>query len=201
MQVSTRTTPTRGTLRDGELVEQALTGNQRAFETLVERYQVPLSRFVFHYFHDQDQVSDIMQQVLLQLYLSLPTLHTGSTLKPWLFQVARNRCLDELRRRPVMHFSQLETESDEGEYCLSFDLLDPTPLADELAEQQELRHYLCHAIARLPSKFRTIVWLRYTTSMSFSEIGRTLKIPEATAKTYFQRAKVILRRMLIGVND
>lgn len=55
-------------LRDGDLVQQA----QAAFETLVERYHVPLHRCIARYFGDYDQRCDVLQQVLIQLYLSLP---------------------------------------------------------------------------------------------------------------------------------
>jgi len=56
--------------------------------------------------NDYDQASDIAQQTFLQLYISLPNLRTNEPLKAWLFQVARNRCLDELRRKRAIHFSE-----------------------------------------------------------------------------------------------
>src|SRR5713226_700052 len=84
-------------MSDGVLAQQALAGNQWAFEALVHRYSTPLFSFIYHFLGDYDQACDILQQVFLQLYLSLSTLRTGEPLKPWLFQVARNRCLDNIR--------------------------------------------------------------------------------------------------------
>src|SRR5436853_7934718 len=75
-------------LQDGDLVKQAQAGNQAAFETLVERYRVPLHRFVARCFGDYDQRSDVLQQVFVQLYLSLPDLRTDGTIQAWLFRVA-----------------------------------------------------------------------------------------------------------------
>src|ERR1700694_5838830 len=86
-------------ISDGILAKQTLTGDQQAFEVLVQRYSAPLFNFICHFLGDYDQACDISQQVFLQLYISLPTLRTGDPLKAWLFQVARNRCLDELRRK------------------------------------------------------------------------------------------------------
>lgn len=105
-------------LRDGDLVEQALAGNQAAFETLVERYHDPLHRFIARYFGDYDQRSDVLQQVLIQLYLSLPDLRIDGTVQAWLFRVARNRCVDEIRRRHVPNFSELATEKNDDETLL-----------------------------------------------------------------------------------
>ena len=145
---------------------------------------------------DYDLACDILQQVFLQLYISLPTLNTDKPLKSWLFQVARNRCLDELRRKRVVRFSELDTynEEDEGE-ILTF-LPDPRPLPEELAERHDVRDRLLSAIQCLPPRFRSVVFLRYTRQLTFPEIGRTLGMPEATAKTYFSRAKPLLRASL-----
>lgn len=84
---------------DGLLVGQALAGDQDAFEVLVHRYQQQLVGLIQGLLKDHDQSDDVLQQVYLQLYLSLPILFRNVSLKGWLFRVARNRCLDELRKR------------------------------------------------------------------------------------------------------
>lgn len=183
-------------ISDGELVQEALTGDQVAFEALVHKYSVPLFNFIYHFFADYDQACDILQQVLLQLYISLSTLRTTKPLKSWLFQVARNRCLDELRRKRMTHFSELETGNEEEELSGIFAIPDSGPLPEEVAEYVEMQQRLHRAIQTLPPKFRIIVLLRYASQLSFPEIGQALNIPEATAKTYFQRAKPMLRASL-----
>lgn len=185
-------------ISDAVLAQQTLAGDQQAFEVLVHRYNTPLFNFVYRFLGDYDQASDVLQQVFIRFYTSLPKLSTGEPFKPWLFQVARNCCVDELRRRRryALHFSQLETENSEGEVTFLGDMADPGPLPDELIERHDLQQYLQKAIESLPPKFRAVVLLRYLSQMSFSEIGRTLNMPEATAKTYFHRAKVLLRKIL-----
>jgi len=183
-------------IADGMLAQQALAGDEQAFEVLVHRYSTPLFNFICRFLGDYDQACDIVQQVFLQLYISLPTLRIGEPLKAWLFQVARNRCLDELRRKHTVHFSELETTSDEDELSPLAVMPDTSPLPEELAERHDLQVHLQQAILALPPKFRPVVLLRYTAQLSFSEIGRTLHMPEATAKTYFQRAKPLLRSAL-----
>ncbi|SRR6266568_338861 len=183
-------------ISDGALAQQTLAGDEQAFEILVKRYSTPLFNFIYRFLGDYDQGCDILQQVLLQLHVSLPTLRTDKPLKAWLFQVARNRCLDELRRKHATPFSELELASDEDELSPLAAIPDTSPLPEELAERGDLQHFLQEAIKALPPKFRSVVLLRYTAQLSFSEIGQTLKMPEATAKTYFQRAKPLLRASL-----
>ena len=185
-------------ITDGVLVKQTLAGDQRAFEALVRRYHVPLFNFICHCLGDYDQACDVSQQVFLQLYISMPTLRTGEPLKAWLFQVARNRCLDELRRKRAIHFSELEASNDEDDLSPLAIMPDTRPLPEEIAERRDLQQSLQRAIESLPPKFRFVVLLRYAGQLSFSEIGQTLHMPEATAKTYFQRARPLLRAALMA---
>jgi RNA polymerase sigma factor (sigma-70 family) len=182
--------------RDGELIVRAQAGDQGAFETLVERYRAPLYHFISRYFEDYDQRCDVLQQVLIKFYISLPNLRTDGALQAWLFRVARNRCLDELRRRHVPNFSELAVEGNEDEALLREGALVLAPSVEDQVEQHEVQQLLCQVITELPPKYRPIVWLRYTTLLNFGEIGRILHIPEATAKTYFQRAKLRMRQSL-----
>ena len=178
------------------LAQQTLAGDQVAFEKLVQRYSNSLFNFISRFLNDYDAASDILQQVFTQLYISLPNLRTGEPLKAWLFQVARNRCLDELRRKRVIHFSELQSSNEDEDLSPLAIIPDNSPLPEDVAEHHDLQHILQEAIAELPPKFRAVVLLRYSAQLSFSEIGRTLHMPEATAKTYFQRAKPLLRTTL-----
>jgi RNA polymerase sigma-70 factor, ECF subfamily len=181
---------------DDVLAQQSLDGDQQAFELLVERYSGPLFNFICRFLGDYDVASDILQQVMVQLYISLPKLSTGEPLKAWLFQVARNRCLDELRRKHAIHFSELEKSIDDDEQSILADLPDISPLPEEVAERHDLQQILLKAIQELPPKFRAVVLLRYASQLSYAEIGQVLSMPEATAKTYFQRVKPLLRKAL-----
>src|SRR5437667_11201251 len=185
-----------GDVSDGVLARQTLDGDQHAFESLVHRYSAQLFNFIYRFLGDYDQACDILQHVFIQLHTSLPTLRTDKPLKAWLFQVARNRCLDELRRKHAIHFSELESANDEDDLSPLASMPDTSPLPEELAEHHDLQECLQRAIEALPPKFRSVVLLRYAGQLSFSEIGQVLAMPEATAKTYFQRAKPLLRTAL-----
>jgi RNA polymerase sigma-70 factor (ECF subfamily) len=184
---------------DGVLVGQALAGDQRAFELLVSRYHRPLVSCIRGFLKDDEQVNDVLQHVFLQLYVSLPILLRNVSLKAWLFQVARNRCLDELRkgrRRAEIPFSTLEWKYSEEELSPIEAFPDPEPLPEEVAERMDLQCSLQQAMFSLSPKCRSIVRLHCFRQLSFSEIARTLNIPENTVKTYYYRSLPRLRRAL-----
>lgn len=183
-------------ITDAVLARQAIGGDNAAFERLVQRYTTPLLSFIYRFLGDHDLALDVLQHVFIQLYTLLPTLRTDKPLKSWLFQVAHNRCLDEVRRKHAIPFSQLEQGNDDEELSLLTAIPDTRPLPEEMAERSDLRRSIMQAIDALPPKYRSVVMLRYTRELSFMEIGQTLHMPEATAKTYFQRAKVQLRGVL-----
>ena len=193
MDMRERTRTPRPAMSDSVLAQHYLAGDQQAFEVLVQRYSGPLFHFIRRFVGEYDAACDILQQVLLQLYLSLPKLRTGEPLKAWLYQVARNRCLDELRRKRATHFSELEQGTEEEEPSLLETMQDRSPLPEEVVERRDVQESLLKAIRALPPKLRAVVLLRYAAQLSYAEIGRVLQMPEATAKTYFQRAKPLLK--------
>jgi RNA polymerase sigma factor (sigma-70 family) len=184
---------------DGTLVKLALAGDQSAFDCLVNRYRTVLASYIGSFFKDSEQVFDVLQQVFLQLYLSLPFLLTDVPLRSWLFQVARNRCLDELRRvcrQATTPFSALEREDGEEELSMVEVIPDPGPLPEEVAEMSDLYGSLHQAITALPPKFRSIVLLHCFRQLTFTEIGQKLHMPASTAKTYYYRSLPHLRKAL-----
>jgi RNA polymerase sigma factor (sigma-70 family) len=183
-------------MADGALIERVLADDQRAFEVLVSRYRGPIFQAIYRILGDYHEAHDVQQQVLLQLYLSLPTLATERPLKPWLLRVAHNRCVDYLRRRRPTLFSELESMDEEDEGMPLFALLDGHPLPEEVVEHHDLEQHIQQAIQALPPRFRSVVLLRYATQLSYTEIGHMLCMAEGTARTYFQRAKPLLRATL-----
>src|SRR5438128_6487117 len=121
---------------DNVLFQQALAGDQEAFEALISRYQHSLFRHIYRYVGEYHEAHDVLQQVWLQLYLSLPTLHPNVHMKPWLFTVARNRSLDVLRRKRLLSFSEIETGNEEEEAAFQDTVPDMGPTPEELIEQR-----------------------------------------------------------------
>jgi len=146
---------------DSVLVQQALAGNQEAFEALVSRYKKSLFALIYHYVGEYHEAHDVMQQVWLQLYLSLATLRPHLHIKPWLFTVARNRSLDLLRRKRLLSFSEVETGNEEDKAASLIATPDTSPTPEELAERHDLQQDIQRAIQALPHKYRSVVLLYY----------------------------------------
>ena len=189
-------------ISDGTLVEQALAGDQRAFELLVQRYQRPLMSYICTFLRNEEQVDDILQHVFWRLSVCLPILSTERTLRAWLFQVARYRCLDELRRkrrRPEVLFSTLARQYSEEEKFSPIEIIpDPEPSPEERVELIDLQCALQQAILFLPPQQRSIVYLHSFKQLNFVEIGQRLNMRENTVKAYFYRALPRLRKTLVS---
>jgi RNA polymerase sigma-70 factor (ECF subfamily) len=190
---------------DQHLIERSCAGDMQAFEALVQRYERPLSAFVRSCLGSSEATSDVMQRIWLQLYRSLPTLQTQtyrSSLRAWLYQVTRNKCIDEIRRRKrdAVSFSELEAFFDE-EVSPILLLPDPDPLPETCWEQREMLQEVIEGLSQLPPKWRNIMWLRYRMDLTFEEIGSRLDMPPSTAKTYYHRGCLRLRALLSSAGN
>lgn len=182
---------------DSVLVRKTLQGNNRAFQILMKRYSPQLYRWIRRYLRDDNGAMDILQEVFFKLYVSLAHLDTSEPLKPWLYRVARNCCIDALRKQrshQVLCFSDClpPNEEDEDVTAVSL-LLDPDPLPAAVALQHEVQQQIQQAILALPPPYRAIVSLRYTTQATNAEIAQRLHMPVNTVRTYFRRALPLLR--------
>lgn len=187
---------------DSLLVQQALSGDQDAFEALVSRYKKPLVGLILHYVGEYCDVEDILQHVWLQLYLSLASLRPYEHIKSWLFTVARNRSLDFLRHKHViskhlLFFCELETRIEEDEATFLDAIPDTGPTPEDQAELHDLQHEIQLAIQSLPHTYRPVVWHFYRSQLNYTEIGRILGVPGSTVKSQFNRAKPFLRAAVV----
>ena len=177
---------------DEQLAAGYVRGEQVCFDELVRRYSVPVYTFILRMVGRPQDAEDLTQDVFVQLVRSLPNIRTDQPLRPWIFVVARNKSLDHLKRRRPVPFSQMAGPDEAGDVQIT----DDTPLPDELAERADLQSLLERAIAALPDRYRAVVALRYSSDLTFAEIGEVLHLPENTVKTHFQRAKAMLRTEL-----
>ncbi|GCE30255.1 DNA-directed RNA polymerase sigma-70 factor [Dictyobacter alpinus] len=187
-------------VQEALLARQAMNGDQNAFEILVQHYTPLLFRFISRFINNPDLAGDILQDVFIRFYTTLPTINLDKPLKPWLFKVAHNCCIDELRTkraRTTFTFSQCTPLDDEESEESIFSIPDTGLSADQVVEQKQLQEILQNAINTLSLKSRAVVILRYTSNLRFAEIGHILNIPEPTVKTYFNRAKARLREELM----
>src|SRR5881227_796561 len=103
---------------DEELARQFIAGDVSAFEQLVMRYSKPVYNFAFNFLGDPDEADEAAQLTFVQIYQSLPRARLDAPLKPWIYQIVRNKCIDQWRaRKGVLSLSARdeavgETETD-----------------------------------------------------------------------------------------
>jgi RNA polymerase sigma-70 factor (ECF subfamily) len=183
---------------EGQQVLAARRRDSGAFEALVRRHQGAVYNFCLRMLGQPEDAADVAQETFVQLYSHLGKLDEREPIAPWLFRVARNRCIDVIRRRRTVPFpAGIPDES--GESTLLLDPIDDEPLPDELAERADLQRLLSQVISRLPPAYAEVVALRYAGDRSFAEIAAILDCDEGAARVRFHRAKSLLRRELRAV--
>ena len=103
-----------GRLDDARLAELAATGDERAFEVIYDRHHRPLLAFCRHMLGSQDEGEDALQQTFLRAHRSLLSQGAPDDMRPWLFAIARNRCLTMLaaRKAAAVPFQEIEPSTD-----------------------------------------------------------------------------------------
>jgi RNA polymerase sigma-70 factor, ECF subfamily len=185
--------PQAGLSLEGQQIVAARRRDSGAFEALVRRHQGPLYNFCLRMLGQTEDAADVAQDTFVQLYSHLGRLDEREPIAPWLFRVARNRCIDVIRRRRTV---PLAIPDESGEGMVQIEPADDEPLPDELAERADLQQLLTRAIAALPPVYAEVVALRYAGDRSFAEIAQVLDCDEGAARVRFHRAKGLLRRQL-----
>lgn len=184
---------------DQEIVQEVLEGKQHRFADLVERYQGPIVNYVCKMIRNYDDAVDLSQEVFLKAYSALDSYRPQYPFPAWLFRIARNATIDEIRRR------RLDTVSLDEPMKTEDGTIDRDPAAEETAGPEdvvleaELEGRVERAIAALPDKYREPLVLRHAAEMSYDEIADALELPLGTVKTRIFRAREALRESLAGI--
>ena len=171
---------------DARLVECARDGDDRAFATLVMRYERALIRVLARLVHDEELARDLAQETFWRVYKRLDRFDTSRRFGPWLFRVGVNLGLDGLRRNGPPPTSSIDGASSDGRRA--FELADPDPrVRDELA--QEVRFVL----ERLPASYRAMLVLKDLEGFSTAEVAAIVNRREATVRWRLAKARELFR--------
>lgn len=177
---------------DGELLARYRGGDVSAMDRLVDRHAATVFAFVFRFVGDRELAEDLTQEVWLKLLRRPEGFDGRAKLTTWLFAVARNTCLDHLRRQ-----RRRVNESASGGDGLDA-LPDPGPeVLDQVAER-ELGRLVTEAVDALPDEQREVFLLRERTPLSFQEIADALELPRDTVKSRMRYALERIRRYVLG---
>ena len=179
---------------DLELVLLARQGDKAAFSRLVLRYQPMAQRIARQAIGNEDAAQELVQEAMLQAYLSLDKLNDPTRFKSWLYGIVLNLCRNALRRQKVIYLSLETMVGNLVDELLSIDSssLDP----QLVAEREELQTALLDAVDTLSDKNRLATVLFYHEQLSLQEVADRLNISIGAVKGRLHKARHQLRSIL-----
>lgn len=178
---------------DEKLIRAYRTGNNRAFEILLKRYEKPLFAFIFRFVGDKQTAEDLFQQVWLKILGGFDSYVEKGKFGSWLFGVAHNCCIDYLRSANVSLRNDLSYEEGFDHFASE------TATPDEIIIQDEERLWLEKAIGELPEDQKEVLLLRLYSNMTFKEIAKQLNCPLNTVLGRMHYAVAHLKKMSAAV--
>ena len=182
---------------DAALMLRAKRGDRAAFAELVEKYKQPVMNFVFRSLRDEIEAEDLAQNVFLQAWKSRTRYRQTAKLSTWLFTIARNLCLNEIRRRSRHPAESIEEAHAEHEDQPRQQYEDKSQMAppDKLL-QGELMQKIEEALAELPEAQRTAILLCRQDELSYEEIAEVLDCSLSATKSLIHRGRETLKDKL-----
>jgi RNA polymerase sigma-70 factor, ECF subfamily len=171
-------------------VQRVLSGDVRAFEGIVRRWQGPLVNMAWRYCRDRGRAEELAQEAFLRAWRGLASWRGESSFSTWLFALASNVYRNDLKRVPTV-MVPMEDAPEPAAPAVQFD-----ELAERSRDDQVRR-----AVLALPPRYREPVILYYFHEMDVGAAARTLRLPEGTVKARLARARAILRKRFPGLES
>src|SRR3954465_14633826 len=166
---------------DEKLIALIRRGHHGAFEALVQRYQPRLLAFCRHMLSSQEDAEDVLQEVFAAAFRAICADERPINARPWLYRIARNRCLNHLRRpQPTGQDSMDIFERDGG-----------ATTADTVHKREEFR-YIVADVQDLPETQRPALLLREIDALSYDQIAEAMDTTVPSVKSLLVRARVSL---------
>lgn len=164
-----------------DIINSIAKGDEKALRELIMRMQARLYTYCFSLVGDEEDAEELTSEVFFQVWKSAKNFRGQSKASTWLFGIARNLCMNHLRKKRIKF---LEIKEWDAVY---------DPEEEELNYDPEL---LKKAMEKLSPLHREVLYLAYYEDMSYNEIAKLLDIPENTVKTRVFNAKKKLRELI-----
>ncbi|MCP4704066.1 MAG: sigma-70 family RNA polymerase sigma factor [candidate division Zixibacteria bacterium] len=174
---------------DKSLIERILAGETDAFEGIIRDYGRLVNHIVYRMIPNISDQQDICQDVFVKIYQNLSSFRADAKLSTWIGRIATNRCLDFLGKKSLPLADEAFDKATES-------TVDLRKKPDDNAEHTEISGLLRDEINKLPIVYKTIITLYHLDENNYAEIGKILKMPEGTVKSYLFRARKMLRQQL-----
>jgi len=182
---------------DAALMLRVKRGDREAFADLVEKYKQPLFNFICRTLRDEAESEDLAQNVFLQVYKSRQRYEHTAKFSTWLFTIARNLCLNEIRRRsrhPADSIEETQSDNEEQPQRQYEDKKNFLPTENVL--HGELAAKIEEAVAELPENQRTAILLCRQDELSYEEIAKILDCSLSATKSLIHRGRETLKEKL-----
>lgn len=173
---------------DQELVARVQQGDNKAFDLLVLKYQLRLSKLVSRFLRNQSDVPDVVQEAFIKAYRALPNFRGDSAFYTWLYRIgintAKNHLVAQSRKNPVNGLDAQEAE----DYGAS-EWLKEYASPEREALTAELEKTIYQAMGDLPPDLREAITLREIEGLSYEEIAEVMDCPVGTVRSRIFRAR------------
>lgn len=180
---------------DEQLVALVLRGDRDRFGDLIARYQARLVNYLYRLLRNLDDAHDLAQEVFLKVYQALDRFDPQYRFSTWLFRVAQNAAIDQIRRQRLKLVSMQRDGGGEDEpHEMDFPSPTPTPYGD--LRNTERGSAIQSAVDALPWEYRELILLRHFSELSYEEIAQMKKLPLGTVKNKLFRGRQMLKERL-----
>ncbi len=170
------------TYTDIDIVRKVKQGDAEAFGELMNRYEAKLTRYLGRFLHDDDAVTDVLQDVLVKAYINIQSFDESYTFSSWVYRIAHNEALNVLKKKKSTPFSWFDPEA----LVPYFAYHDKT---EENIDLEVLKKDIEQVLIKLPESYREILVLYFYEELSYKEISLVLKIPISSVGVRINRAK------------
>lgn len=177
---------------DEELMGLLCQGEDDLLADLVRRYQNDVFRFCLHYVRDYEQAKECAQETFLRVFTARERFDTSRKFKPWMLCIARNLCLNEIKRKKTVGMETLEQYASSAREESGEIIDSPVDGPAELLMVSERRQLLLGVLESLADDAREIVKLRFFERLSAREIAEIVDSTEGAVRTRLHR---ILRHL------
>ncbi|MFT3744972.1 MAG: sigma-70 family RNA polymerase sigma factor [Pyrinomonadaceae bacterium] len=186
-----------GKLSDHELVDATRNGDESAFAEIMSRYRNPLTNYLYRFLNDYEEAVDLAQETFVRVYFALDRYHTEYAFSTYIYRIATNLAISEIRRRKrrkLLSLTGLFQSEDDVE--VEFQPTDGKILADDEMVEDERSRTIAKAIAALPEKYRVPVILRDVEGRSYDEVAEIMELGLGTTKSRISRGRALLKEKL-----